>query len=372
MSVCVVYLIDIKVYVILTLMTKFPLGALLNGEYCLPCNAEKGLDYICPGCKASVILRRGEIKAPHFAHKPGERRCEFYDHPGEGEIHKMTKHIIADLLRKRKIRTVICPCPKGCTYDEQIKYEDGDEVIVEYRVSDKCIVDVAVVNKEKVRYVFEIYNTHKTIRETPEPWFEVDAKEILKKTEDAYIYMHCIRRDRYCSTCVKQVNDIDIKLYITNNPSQDIERTVKVRNDIRLKCGLYALKYFGGIIDVGETNAFSTEEASSNNEHQQLWITLNKYKWNKAPQKIKDKFIDDIFKIWNGYGKCYLCLNLSFKIKLDGVLRLFKNREWETTHTTLYFNNDNIESRIRKTGYPKSPPDMLEYYKSSDGEIHGI
>lgn len=173
-------------------MTKFPLGALLNGEYCLPCNAEKGLDYICPGCKAPVILRRGEIKAPHFAHKPGERRCEFYDHPGEGEIHKMTKYIIADLLRKRKIKKIqrLCPRKYLCLshdlsrFDEQVKYEEGDEVIVEYRVSDKCIVDVAVINNGKLKYIFEVYDTHKTTRKTPEPWFEIDAKKFLKDTEN--------------------------------------------------------------------------------------------------------------------------------------------------------------------------------------------
>jgi hypothetical protein len=354
-------------------MTKFLLGALLNGEYCLPCNAEKGLDYNCPGCGESVIVKKGDVKIHHFAHKPGERDCKFYEHPGEGEIHKMAKHIIVDLLRKRKIKTIICPCPIGCTYDEQIKYEDGDEVMVEYRVSDKCIVDVAVVNKDKVRYVFEIYNTHKTTRETPEPWFEVDAKEILKKTETinvfiGNVYIHCIRKNRYCSTCVKHANDIDIKLYITNNPSQDIERLVKVRNDIKLKCGLYALKYFGGIIDVGEHNAFSIDEASSNNEHQELWISVNRYKWNKAPEKIKDKFIDDIFEIWNGYGKRYLRLNLCFKTKVPLQFRTYANREWEIGHASLHFNNDNFESRIRKTGHPKSPP-ILDY--SSDDEIHG-
>lgn len=353
-------------------MTKFPVGALLNGEYCLPCNAEKGLDYICPGCGESVILRKGDVNIHHFAHKPGERDCKFYEHPGEGEIHKMAKHIIVDLLRKRKIKKVVRSCPKGCAYDEQIEYEDGDEVTVEYRVSDKCIVDVAVINNGKIKYIFEICDTHKTTRETPEPWFEVDAKEILKKTEN--VCMHCIRKNRYCSTCVKHANDIDIKLYITNNPSQDIERLVKVRNDIRLKCGLYALKYFGGIIEVGEHNTFSIDEASSNDEHQELWITLNRYKWNKAHEKIKDKFIDDIFEIWNGYGKRYLRLNLSFKTKVPLQFRRYANREWEPAHVSLYFDNDNEEGYLSgPREYPREyPPDPLEYMRSSDGEIHGF
>ena len=173
-------------------MRKFPLGALLGDEYCLPCNAEKGLDYICPGCKASVIIRKGDIKQHHFAHKPGERDCKFYDHPGEGEIHKMTKYIFADLLNKGKIKNIERLCPRKYTclsnncgrFDEQIKYDEGDEVVVEHRVNDKCIVDVAVINNGTLKYVFEICDTHKTTRETPEPWFEIDANKFLKDTEN--------------------------------------------------------------------------------------------------------------------------------------------------------------------------------------------
>lgn len=348
-------------------MTKFPLGALLEDEYCLPFNAEKGIDYKCPECRTSVIVRKGDIKIHHFAHKPGERECKFYDHPGEGEIHKMAKHLVSDLLKKRKIKTVVCPCPKGCTYEEQIKYEDSDEIIIEYRVSDKCIVDVAVVNNGKVKYVFEICDTHKTTRETPEPWFEIDAKEFLKKTGDNCIYMNCIRKDRYCSKCVKHANDIDIKLDITNNPSQDIERLVKVRNEIRLKCGLYVVKYFGGI-KVGESNTFSKDEASSSNKYQQLCLTMNHYKWNKASQKIKDKFINDIFEIWNGYGKCYVRLNLNANSPIYGKYPKQEYRTWITIH----FNNDNFSSYIRETDYPKSPPSIIEQLRESDGEIYGF
>jgi hypothetical protein len=32
--------------------------------------AERGLQYLCPGCKSDVILKRGRFVIPHFAHKP--------------------------------------------------------------------------------------------------------------------------------------------------------------------------------------------------------------------------------------------------------------------------------------------------------------
>ncbi|MCG9132365.1 hypothetical protein J5I95_11845 [Candidatus Poribacteria bacterium] len=34
--------------------------------------AEKGKHYFCLACKDTVILRKGEIKTPHFAHKASE------------------------------------------------------------------------------------------------------------------------------------------------------------------------------------------------------------------------------------------------------------------------------------------------------------
>jgi hypothetical protein len=32
--------------------------------------AEKGHDYLCPGCKALLILRKGKVRIHHFAHRP--------------------------------------------------------------------------------------------------------------------------------------------------------------------------------------------------------------------------------------------------------------------------------------------------------------
>lgn len=39
-------------------------------------DAEREVSYVCPLCGEPVILRRGEIKVPHFAHKSGYELCD--------------------------------------------------------------------------------------------------------------------------------------------------------------------------------------------------------------------------------------------------------------------------------------------------------
>lgn len=316
-------------------MTKFPLGALLNDEYCLPCNAEKGLDYICPGCGESVILRKGEINAPHFAHRPGERRCEFYDHPGEGEVHKMVKHIIADSLRKRKIKKVVRSCPKGCTYDVEIKYEEGDEVIYEYPVSDKCIVDVAVINNGIIKYIFEVCDTHETTRETPEPWFEIDAKKFLKDTENGTKLPR--EREHRMDIDVMKCEDILQELYegeasIKGTPKERRERLQAVRdfdtsepeecvycmrtqkccNSCKIRMTKFkAVRYDGSDTRISRLR----DRIISSKEYEECYpeigvihsildykgdlsVRVDNYKFKKSPEFIQRKFINMIKREW--------------------------------------------------------------------------
>ena len=44
--------------------------ALLNEESVTARDCtDRTLDYLCPECRSQVILKRGKIKVPHFAHK---------------------------------------------------------------------------------------------------------------------------------------------------------------------------------------------------------------------------------------------------------------------------------------------------------------
>ena len=53
---------------------------------------EKGSVFVCPGCRETVILKKGHIVVHHFAHYPGSR-CEFGT--GETLAHLKAKHDMA-------------------------------------------------------------------------------------------------------------------------------------------------------------------------------------------------------------------------------------------------------------------------------------
>jgi hypothetical protein len=170
---------------------KFYLGAFEQNtnKYTLPFFATKDKEYKCVDCAKKVILRKGNIRAHHFAHF-AESNCSYYDHPNESQIHKDAKLLLQKLLQEKKRICFTWECSKCSNFYAfqdvpTIHYKEGDEVILEHHDKEnKWIVDVAIVNKNDVRYIFEIKNTHKTVTLRPEPWFEIDAYSFIKKIND--------------------------------------------------------------------------------------------------------------------------------------------------------------------------------------------
>jgi hypothetical protein len=94
----------------------------------------------------------------------------------------------------------------------QVVYEEGDIVKVEYRNEEPLfIADVAIINNGKIRYVFEIHHSNKTLTETrPEPWFEVNAKDVIN-IDESNINLYNIRSNNYsyCKFCGSDKVDCD-------------------------------------------------------------------------------------------------------------------------------------------------------------------
>jgi hypothetical protein len=319
-------------------MTKFPLGALLEGEYVLPCEVEKNTSGLsCPGCGECVVVKKGDIKAHHFSHKPGERDCKFYEHPGEGDIHKMAKHIIAFLLKQRKIKKVVRSCSscKDTNFDERIEYEEDDEVVIEYRVSDKCIVDVAVVNSGKVKYIFEIYDTHKTIRETPEPWFEIDAKKFLKETENGTI----LKKERKYRMDTNLMKIEDVLQEMCDAGCEDFKGTLK---ENRTK--LQVIRNF----DTSESEecvyCMRTEKCCPSCKVRMAKFKATQYnnKNSHRANSVKQRIINS-----KEYEECYPAIR-SIKSILDhkGTLKVYIDRTKFNNSTP--FIRDKFENLIRR------------------------
>ena len=193
------------------------LGALNKetNQYVLPNKAEKNVEYICIDCKQKVIFHKGEVRVAHFAHYSPTNTCSYYEHPNESQLHKDAKYKVADWLKNKMKMKIGFQCPK-CTItpsqdDIDIEYTENDEVIVEYRGPNGIYVaDVALINDNKVRYIFEIKHTHATLTECrPEPWFEFSTEQIFEteklynNKEFDYLMLGCERKskNRYCNSC---------------------------------------------------------------------------------------------------------------------------------------------------------------------------
>jgi hypothetical protein len=197
----------------------YQLGAInvITNEYVLPYKAEKNNKYKCIDCQKKVVLKKGNVRKCHFAHY-SQNNCSYYEHPNESELHKEAKYKIASWLKENKSIMLIWECckieynGKRCETMESgmefnIHYEENDTVIIEHRdTNNKYIADVAVINNNKIKYIFEIKHTHSTSTNIrPEPWFEIKSQEIfeIENKDDEDIILTCIRnnKNRYCSNC---------------------------------------------------------------------------------------------------------------------------------------------------------------------------
>ncbi len=188
---------------------KLTLGAIdkTTGEYVLPCNANKKNKYICPDCNKDLIFKKGAIRDPYFSHYSEKEPCNYYDHPSESQIHKDAKLLLQSLLNSRKNIIIEKNCHTCFKLVEHtIEYTQTCTAELEYRFdfnNSTKSADVALLDVEKIKYIFEICHKHKTLSENrPEPWFEFDATELIENaninSRNDTIRIRCIRIDHLC------------------------------------------------------------------------------------------------------------------------------------------------------------------------------
>lgn len=198
--------------------------------YTPPYKATKNTQYKCTCCNELVIFKKGEIKKPHFSHY-SKSQCQYYDHPNESQIHKEAKLLLCYLLNsKRKIIINNTCCNCLINIDTEIKYKTCSEAYTEYRVTDNDIIniyDVVLLSKNKIKYIFEIYNTHKQNRNCNN-WFEIDATQLINlniEDNNETINLNCIRKNIYC--CETFCNKQNFKEILLNFVDKSVTNIIK-------------------------------------------------------------------------------------------------------------------------------------------------
>ena len=176
--------------------------------------ADKSNKYKCPSCEMDVIFKKGKIIRPYFAHYKSTNPCYYYDRPNETQIHKDAKMLLKTLMDNKNQITFYNEC-HDCgdnTVDcGEIEYSEKSKAVTEhkfeYNDSTRRSADVALVENENIKYIFEICYKNKTREENrPEPWFEIDAETLIKNVnsheniQNGIIHIECIRNYK-CESC---------------------------------------------------------------------------------------------------------------------------------------------------------------------------
>ena len=192
----------------------FFMGAInkLTDKYEYPKIADKQNSYKCPECNNDVIFKKGKIKQPHFSHKKSNKPCTYYDRPSETQIHKNAKMLMKTLLDNKTHISFYRHC-NYCNEKYNILnidiYKDDCEAIIEYKFNyngSRKSADVALIENNNIKYIFEICHTNKTkVENRPEPWVEIDAETLINNMNQEQINneIECIRNYK-CEKCISR------------------------------------------------------------------------------------------------------------------------------------------------------------------------
>ena len=305
---------------------KLSLGAInkITGEYAYPKIANKKDDHICFECSKDLTLCQGDIRRPYFRHKfDSVNPCHYFDNPTETQIHKDAKMLLKTLL-ERKIPIEIIRTCRSCKKNEEFENipEMTEDSVIEleykFEYNGLKIADVAYIDDGNLLCIFEIYNTHKTCSENrPEPWFEFDAKTLIRIANDnrlSQIQIPCIREEG-CEECKKFIENERIKKHT------DKKRAIKVlktwlRGNCQRGISPFNFRDFDGFDPPEQTNSFGFEHPDivvwdKENERYHINLTQKKY----PPQHIQQ--CDD-----HGIGLYYVDINWILQQKIIPTIKL--------------------------------------------------
>lgn len=162
-----------------------PLARRGDGRMVRPWEADREESYRCPGCGAAVVLRRGDRRRPHFAHRGAS--CQ-----PDSALHRAAKarvvEVVTEWVAGRGPRPSISrPCPRpGCEGGVVQDLPDGvTHAASEARLDSGLIGDVVLFRGPEPAVVIEILVTSAVSAEKAArlgmPWVELSAADVLDR-----------------------------------------------------------------------------------------------------------------------------------------------------------------------------------------------
>lgn len=220
--------------------------------YVNPYEAVKTNNYQCLDCERTVILKKGEKKRPHFAHKveDGVRACDYYDRGGEGSAHLSAKELICKSYTDGVCGSVLNFKIKNCDHCEsgniicpRMIYPNSI-IIPEYPIlvdGVKRRADLAIIDDNDVKLIIEICDTHKTkpeCRPPTIPWIEVSATNVVSELSGNLIGVYTfddIRNVGRCDRCNKNIEMKRLERMKAEATRLEAERIERVKADAAAK-----------------------------------------------------------------------------------------------------------------------------------------
>ncbi len=181
---------------------------------CAPQTAEKGKQYFCPACEDTVILKKGEIKTAHFAHKVSETCNQ------ETIIHKIAKQRIVDVICEWKRGRINAPifkrqCKICSELTDQPMPDKVERAVLEYKVTNGFIVDVALIVANEPAAAIEIRVSHAVdenkARLLPIPFIEVDGQAVIENPTIFEPVRDCFK-EFTCKRCKQTIKQFGVKV----------------------------------------------------------------------------------------------------------------------------------------------------------------
>ncbi len=191
-----------------------PYGANSEGELVSPSDAEKNKEYFCPTCKEKLILRKGDIKIPHYSHN-NNTNCS-----NETILHKIAKGLIIQAIKEFKKEKGSQPeIKRNCLIcDSELMQKLPEKVthaVEEIRLKSGFIVDIGLYNEDTLEAAIEIYVTHRVDQEKMGcieiPWIELNAKDLISD-KITWIPIYDNFKSFVCKECRNRLNKYNVKI----------------------------------------------------------------------------------------------------------------------------------------------------------------